>query len=170
MAVTITLTEAQAAGIAELIELAERGREDFCHQAAHGDYSDTDTAAAETRWKSAKAAAEALTAAQAPDVAHPIIAAVENWITYAARMDTTNLWEHFTCTEAEATANIARAAGRNDIAGTILEIHSLTDDPGDDHYRPRADVADLNMNMYSRTCKAVRQQTDTAPQTGRQQT
>lgn len=140
MAVTITLTEAQATGIAELIELAERGREDFCHQAAHGDYSDTDTAAAETRWKAAHATAEALTAQQAPGVEHPIIAAVESWITHAARMDTDNLWEHFTCSEAEATANIARAAGRHDIAGTILDIHSLTDDPYDDHYRARADV------------------------------
>lgn len=136
MAVTITLTDDQAAGIAELIDLAERGREDFTHQAAHGDYSPEDITAAEARWKAAQATAAALADQQRGGIIHPIIAAVEDWITCAAGMDTGNIWDHFTCAEAEATADIARAAGREDIAAMILRLHAEgDDDPEDLHHQ-----------------------------------
>ena len=135
MAVTVTLTNDQAAGIAELISMAERGREDFTYQAAHGDYTAEDIAAADTRWKAAQATAEALTAQQRPGVIHPVIAAVEDWTTCAAGMDTDNIWNHFTCAEADATADIARAAGREDIAAMILRLHAEGDEPGDSHHQ-----------------------------------
>lgn len=133
---TITLTDEQAAGIAELIELAERGRADFTHQAAHGDYTAEDITAAETRWKAAQATAAALkNQQQRPGVIHPVIAAVEDWLPVAAGMDTENIWDHFTCIEAEATAAIAAAAGRADIAALILDLHAAADAPGDTHYQ-----------------------------------
>ncbi|MGP9587240.1 hypothetical protein ACT3TB_16445 [Micrococcaceae sp. AOP34-BR2-30] len=128
MTVTITLTDDQAAGITALIEMAERGRENSEAQNTRGNATGDNLAAQVT--------AAALADAQRPGVAHPIIEAVERWIVCAADMDTDNLWEHFTCNEAEATANIARAAGRADIADTILDLHSQSDDPGDMHYRP----------------------------------
>lgn len=43
---TITFTEDQAQGLAELIDLAERGREDFEYQASFGDYTEDDMQAA----------------------------------------------------------------------------------------------------------------------------
>lgn len=136
MGVTITLTEAQAAGIAELIALAERGREDFTHQAEHGDYSPDDIAAADAQWEAAQATAAALATQQRPGVIHPVIAAVEEWITCAAGMDTDGIWCCFTCAEAETTAEIARAAGRGDIADMILKLHAEgDDDPDDAHYQ-----------------------------------
>lgn len=135
MTVTITLTDDQAAGIAALIELAERGREDFTHQAEHGDYSPEDLAVAQAQWKATEATAAALDAQQVSGTTHPIIAAVENWLPYAARMDTDNIWEHFTCTEVDATADIAHAAGREDIATMILELHAQGDETEDLHHQ-----------------------------------
>lgn len=140
MAVTITLTDAEAAAIPELIDLAQRGREDFQHQAAHGDYTTEDLAHAETRHKAAQAAADALTAQCAPTdqavTGHPVIQAVEKWLPIADGMDTENIWDHFTCIEAEAVAAIARAANAPGIANLILSLHSDGDEEGDDHYTP----------------------------------
>jgi len=47
-------------GIEELLSMAERGREDFEHQAAYGDYSTADRAAADRRWLLAQAVAKLL--------------------------------------------------------------------------------------------------------------
>ena len=47
-------------GIDELLRMARRGREDFEYQAAHGDYSDEDRAAADARWTRAEAVAHLL--------------------------------------------------------------------------------------------------------------
>lgn len=57
---TISLTEEQARGLAELIDLAERGREDFEHQASFGDYAQDDMQAAEASWQRAQVTAEML--------------------------------------------------------------------------------------------------------------
>lgn len=57
---TISLTEEQARGLAELIDLAERGREDFEHQASFGDYAEDDMQAAEASWQRAQVTAEML--------------------------------------------------------------------------------------------------------------
>jgi hypothetical protein len=56
----LVLDENTAAGIAELLSLAERGRADFEHQAGYGDYAPEDRADADRRWSLALAAAEAL--------------------------------------------------------------------------------------------------------------
>lgn len=47
-------------GIEELLSMAERGRADFEHQAAYGDYSAADKAAADRRWLLAQAVANLL--------------------------------------------------------------------------------------------------------------
>lgn len=60
MSATIVLTDDQAAGIGELIALAERGREDFLYQAGFGDYTEEENAEATERWEAAQAAAHAL--------------------------------------------------------------------------------------------------------------
>lgn len=140
MAVTLTLTDAQAEGIAEIIELAHRGREDFIQQAAYGDYTAEDTNAAQHRWEAAQSAAETLSAHTESRTPHPVIAAAEEWVKIAQRMSTENIWDHFTCIEAEATAKLAHATGREDIARMILELHAATDDPEDDHYRDRMEA------------------------------
>lgn len=56
----LILDEDTAAGVAELLSMAERGRADFEHQASYGDYSAEDRATADHRWSLAQAAAEAL--------------------------------------------------------------------------------------------------------------
>lgn len=57
---TITMTVEQVQGVKELIEMAERGREDFEEQARYGDYTCEDREAAAQRWHLAEAAAAAL--------------------------------------------------------------------------------------------------------------
>ena len=57
---TITFTEEQARGLAELIDLAERGREGFEYQASFGDYTEDDMQAAEVSWQRAQVTAEML--------------------------------------------------------------------------------------------------------------
>ena len=57
---TITFTEEQARGLAELIDLAERGREDFEYQASFGDYAQDDMQAAEESWQRSQVTAEML--------------------------------------------------------------------------------------------------------------
>ena len=47
-------------GIEELLSMARRGRDDFEHQAAYGDYSTADRAAADRRWLLAQAVADLL--------------------------------------------------------------------------------------------------------------
>jgi len=47
-------------GIDELLNMAERGRDDFEHQASYGDYSPADRAAADRRWLLAQKVAELL--------------------------------------------------------------------------------------------------------------
>lgn len=137
MALTITLTDRDAEGLAELIELAHRGREDFTHQASFGDYSAADQHAAAQRWEAAQRAAAAL-ASQQTGQPHPVVTAAEDWADMAQHMDTDNLWEHFTCIEAEATARIAHAAGRKATAEMILDRHAEADtDPDDMHHRLR---------------------------------
>ena len=135
MTVTVTLTDAQAEAVAELIELAHRGREDFTYQAAHGDYTAEDITDAQRRWEAAQSAAAALTAQAEARAPHPVITAAEKWVKIARGMSTENIWEHFTCIEAEATATLASAAGRDDVAAMIRELHATTEDPDDDHYR-----------------------------------
>lgn len=49
-------------GVDELLSLAERGREDFLHQARHGDCSQQDQANAARRWAAARQAAAAIRA------------------------------------------------------------------------------------------------------------
>lgn len=58
----LVLNEDAAAGVAELLSMAERGRADLEHQASYGDYSAEDRAAAGRRWGLAQAAAEVLRA------------------------------------------------------------------------------------------------------------
>lgn len=60
MAITLNLTERQTAGMAELIALAQRGREDFETHATAGDYSAEDQTAAAARWKTAQDAIKAV--------------------------------------------------------------------------------------------------------------
>ena len=50
------------------------------------------------------------------------------------RVDTGNVWEHFTCTEIESIADVLRAVGRSDVAEFILAEHGEHDEPGDEHY------------------------------------
>lgn len=57
---TITFTEEQARGLAELIDLAERGREDFEYQASFGDYTEDDMQTAEVSWQRSQVTAEML--------------------------------------------------------------------------------------------------------------
>lgn len=45
------------AGLAELLALAERGRQDYQHQAQYGDYNQKDQDEATVRWVSARNAA-----------------------------------------------------------------------------------------------------------------
>ena len=47
-------------GIDELLSMAQRGREDFEHQASFGDYTAEDRAAADRRWILAEAVANLL--------------------------------------------------------------------------------------------------------------
>jgi hypothetical protein len=44
-------------------------------------------------------------------------------------------WNHMTCFEAEATANVLRALGYEDMATLVIEDHAEEDDEGDEHYR-----------------------------------
>lgn len=57
---TITFTEDQAQGLAELIDLAELGREDFEYQASFGDYTEDDMQAARASWQRSQVTAEML--------------------------------------------------------------------------------------------------------------
>lgn len=51
---------------------------------------------------------------------------------------------HFTCTEAEALADVMRAAGHGDAADAWLAGHAYGDDDEDDmHYAPRCDACDI---------------------------
>lgn len=57
----LVLDEATLAGLAHLVELARRGREDFNHQAeATADYSDEDVRAAGAAWSLAQHAIDAI--------------------------------------------------------------------------------------------------------------
>ncbi|AMM22791.1 hypothetical protein AX769_21890 (plasmid) [Frondihabitans sp. PAMC 28766] len=49
------------AAVAELVDLAQRGHEDFEHQAGYGDYSPTDVDAARARWYAVQQLTAALT-------------------------------------------------------------------------------------------------------------
>lgn len=126
MAVTITLTETAAEGIAELIDLAQRGREDFTHQAAYGDYT------AEARWHTAQQTIAALA-----DADTALSQALARWAdTAAASSPGPGPWDHHTCQEAEAAAELAHQAGRDDAAAAILRIHAEGDDHGDADHTP----------------------------------
>lgn len=133
MAITITLTDDQADGLTELIDLAQRGREDYQHQAQHGDYSTADQRGADARWALAESTAGALKA-QGAGAPHPVVTAVEEWSTVAITIDTDNVWEHFTCIEIEAIAQVARAACRPDVAAQMIELHAICDDADDLHH------------------------------------
>lgn len=133
MAITITLTDDQAEGLTELIELAQRGREDFQTQAHYGDYTPVDQRAADDRWALAESTAGALKVQRA-GAPHPVVTAVEEWSTVAITIDTDNVWEHFTCIEIEAIAKVARAACRPDVAAQMIELHAICDDADDLHH------------------------------------
>lgn len=133
MAITITLTDHQAEGLDELLDLALRGREDFQYQAQRGDYSEADERAAEARWTLAESAAKALKTQHA-GAPHPVVTAVEEWATVAVTIDTENVWEHFTCVEIEAIAQVSRAACRPDVAAQMIELHAVCDDEFDLHH------------------------------------
>lgn len=134
MAITLNLTQRQAAGLAELISLAQRGREDFEAQAETGDYSSADQDAAAARWRLAQEAIAGVNAqqCQGPQIA---LEALEEWADVARGMFDCEAWGSFTCIEAEATAELARVIGRDKIAEMIIECHARgDDDPEDDHY------------------------------------
>lgn len=48
----------------------------------------------------------------------------------------------FTCTEADALADLLRAAGHTNTAAVFIEAHAEGDDEGDDHYDADAAMAD----------------------------
>lgn len=56
----IVLGQQHSVGIEELLSLAERGREDFLHQARHGDYTSAEEEDAAQRWAAASRAADAI--------------------------------------------------------------------------------------------------------------
>lgn len=135
MAITLNLTERQLEGLAELIVLAKRGREDFEHQAKSGDYSETDKREDAKRWDCAQATIKAV---EAQRCCGPLAAleAVEEWVEKAVGMYDCEAWGSFTCSEAEAFAELARSIGRDEVASMIIESHAEgDDDPEDDHYR-----------------------------------
>lgn len=135
MAITLNLTERQAQGLAELIELAQRGREDFEHQAKTGDYSEIDKHEAAKRWDYAR---DTIKAVETQQCCGPLLAleALEAWVEVARGMYDCDSWMGFTCIEAEATAELARVIGREEVANMIIEAHTEgDDDPEDAHYK-----------------------------------
>lgn len=133
MATTLNLTQRQAAGLAELIALAQRGREDFEAQAESGDYSSEDQEAAAARWELAQEAIAGVNAqqCQGPQIA---LEALEEWADLARGMWDCEVWVQLTCSEAEGFANLARSIGRDGIAKMILDLHATSDEEDDDHY------------------------------------
>lgn len=60
----------------------------------------------------------------------PLETAVREMLIQLAAVDTDNVWEHFTCLEIEAIANVARVAGRRDVADQMIELHHEFDPEG----------------------------------------
>lgn len=129
MAVTITLTDTQAAAIPALIDQAARGR--AADQATAADPPQVSTPKSE-----AEAAAKALMHQQTR-ITHPVLDAADTWGKRARAMADDDIWIHFNCAEADACADLIRAAGHPDVAEMILNLHAEDDDPdeGEDHCR-----------------------------------
>ena len=135
MALNVLLSGRQAAGLAEVFVLAERGRGDFLRQAGCGDAGAQERAAAQRRWDAASQAMRAIGAQLACQPAQGALEALEWWAQVMGGLDTPGTWETFTCQELEATADLARAAGRGDVAGMMIHLHALGDyDQEDQHH------------------------------------
>lgn len=70
-----------------------------------------------------------------------LVEAVENMADVLAMLDSGDTWASMTCTEVESIAAVLRAAGRDDVAHNIIEMHAESDEPGDLHH-PGYDVDD----------------------------
>lgn len=71
-----------------------------------------------------------------------------------------NVGTHMTCTEAEAVADVMRAAGQAGAAAAFLVGHGEDDDEGDDHYAPDgrcpACAVDLRQFWHTKWCPRFR--------------
>ena len=129
MALDVLLSEQQAAGLVEVFALLERGQ-----QLGRGGGE----SALPGHWEGAREAVRIIGAQLACQPAQGTLCAsevLERWAQVMGKLDTPGTWETFTCQELEATADLARAAGREDVAGMMIHLHALGDyDQEDQHH------------------------------------
>lgn len=138
MTTTIILSDAQAEGLADLLDLAECGQAD-CHH--HADFLGIDLAdvtANARRWTAVDVTAEALRTqrSSARGAQHPLFAAAERWADAAAGIGSDGSWTTFNCVEIELLGDVFRAIGRHQLARDVIEHHRADDDEGDDENHP----------------------------------